>query len=158
MRSFLHENEKEAHRLVKEVLSTCGDYLLVDRIVDESDNSIRAVWTVPVDGAWFRTDGAGKNLLLPGTVTTEHLVQAGEVLIFRARGGRPESDGVPVLAKIRSARFRAMVRPGDCLESELKLTEQVGAAYYVSGKVSVNGKIVLKAELSFTATEAVSKL
>ena len=158
MQSFLHENETEAHRLVREVLSTCGEYLLVDRLVDESENSIRAVWTVPSDGVWFRTDGKDKNLLLPGTVTTEHLVQAGEILIYRVRGGRPASDGVPVLAKIRSARFKAMVRPGDRLESELKLTERLGAAYYVSGTVSVNSKVVLKAELSFTATEAISKL
>ena len=49
-----------------------------------------------------------------------------------------------------------MVKPGDVLTSELRLTETVGAAYYVTGNVKVGPQTVLKAELTFTATNAIS--
>ena len=156
MDTFVRNNADDALSVVKEVLPTCGDYLLVDRVLEEGENVLSAQWTVPNDGLWFRTDGAGNKLLLPGTVTTEHLIQAGEILIYRERGGRPADDGVPVLARIRSARYRAMVKPGDVLVSRLKLTETVGAAYYVTGSVKVGDQTVLKAELTFTATNAIS--
>ena len=154
--TFIRDNSDDALEIVKQILPTCGEYLLVDRVLEEGPNTLSAQWSVPEDGPWFRTDGAGQKLLLPGTVTTEHLIQAGEILIYRERGGRPEDDGVPVLARIRSARYRAMVKPGDVLTSELRLTETVGAAYYVTGIVKVGAQTVLKAELTFTATNAIS--
>ena len=156
MDTFIRDNAEEALAIVKQILPTCGEYLLVDRVLEEGPNVLSAEWKVPEDGPWFRTDGAGQKLLLPGTVTTEHLIQAGEILIYRERGGRLEDDGVPVLARIRSARYRAMVKPGDVLTSTLQLNETVGAAYYVTGSVKVGTATVLKAELTFTATKAIS--
>ena len=108
--------------------------------------------------SYYRTDDEGNSLLLPGTITTEHLVQAGELLIYRIRGGRHEGDGVPVLARVRSARYREMVKPGDVITSTITLTHALEPAYYVTAVASVGQTIVLKAELTFTASKAIDDM
>ena len=158
MVSLVRQDTTESSALTKSILKTCGDYILVDRVLSETDNSINAVWETPTNASYYRTDDEGNALLLPGTITTEHLVQAGELLIYRIRGGRHEGDGVPVLARVRSARYREMVKPGDVITSKITLTHALEPAYYVTAVASVGQTIVLKAELTFTASKAIDDI
>ena len=93
MVSLVGQDPIDATAIAHSILKTCGDYILVDRVLSESENTIIAEWQTPTKSHYFRTDDDGQPLLLPGTITTEHLVQAGELLIYRIRGGRHEGDG-----------------------------------------------------------------
>lgn len=77
--------------------------------------------------------------IMPGVLTLESLFQAGAILLsslVAEAGGK----GVPALTRIRDAKFKNMVRPGDVLTLEVEMEEQVGPAFYMKGIASVNGK------------------
>jgi hypothetical protein len=133
-----------------EALATCGRYRLVDSVEREEPERLVVSWTAKPDLSVYRTDGADRVLLLPGTVALEHAVQGGEALIWRRRG-RPAEDGVPVLARMRSVKCRDMIRPGQTLVTELAWQGQTGPAFEVRAVSRVDGRKVLEADLVFTA-------
>jgi hypothetical protein len=139
-----------------DALATCGDHRLVERVVAESDDALTTRSHLRVDAAYHRTDGAGRALLVPGTILLEHAVQSGEALIHRDRG-RPEGDGVPVLARVKRVAFRAPVPPGSVLTTEVTMTDRVGPAFYVRARGAVDGATVFEADLVFTATKAIER-
>ena len=135
-----------------EALRTCGAYRLVDRVEREGEGWLDVAWTVPHQASFHRTDGAERLLLLPGTVTLEHLVQAGEALIWRLRGRSPD-EGVPVLGRLRWAKFRGMVRPGDVLRSTVRFEAQTGPAFEVAAESRVEDAVVVRAQMAFTVAD-----
>lgn len=143
--------------LVCEILATCGDHQLVDHATAQGEGWLEVTWTPPADGPWYRTDGHGRRLLMPGTVTTELAVQAGELLIYALDGGRRPEDGVPVLGRITKARFTGPVAPGEPLFAKVVLRQRLGPAFYVDATVRTKAGKVMSARLTFTATEAMNR-
>jgi len=137
-----------------EALATCGEHRLVDEVVRSTDDALVTRSRLDPAAPFHRTDGAGRALLVPGTTLLEHAVQSGEALIHRDRG-RPKDDGVPVLARVKRVAFRAPVKPGAVLTTEVRLLERVGPAFYVKAKGTVEDRVVMDAELVFTATKAI---
>ena len=54
--------------------------------------------------------------------------------------------------RLDNVKFKRMVRPGDTVEVEVTLNEQLGKAYYLTGKVTLGGK--LTARLDFACSVA----
>jgi len=44
-----------------------------------------------------------------------------------------------------------MVRPGETLDIEVELNEKLGGAWFLSGKVSVDGDVAVRLEFACTA-------
>lgn len=143
----------EARARLDQALLTCEAWRLVDTVAAQGDDWLEARWRPAPDADWYRGDGAGGGLLLPGTVTLEHVVQCGEALIYAMRG-RPADDGIPVLAGVRRMRCRGLVRPGQTLQTRVRLLDQLGPAYVIHGRVARDDERVLDVTLSFTATAA----
>jgi len=138
-----------------EALATCGRFRLVDEVVDEGPDRCTTRSRLDAGASHYRTDGRGRALLVPGTILLEHAVQSGEALIHRLHG-RSEADGVPVLARVKRAAFRAPVEPGATLTTEVLLTDRVGPAFYVTARSTAGGSTAIEAELVFTATRALA--
>ena len=51
-----------------------------------------------------------------------------------------------------------MVKPGDVITSTITLTHALEPAYYVTAVASVGQTVVLKAELTFTASKAIDDM
>ena len=64
---------------------------------------------------------------------------------------RQHGKSLGVVTKVENARFKQLVRPGDQLEIEVQLKEQLAQAFYFSGKIKVAGKVV--AQLDFTCEQ-----
>ena len=60
---------------------------------------------------------------------------------------------VPVVTRQNETRFRRMVRPGETLEIEVELTETLGSAWFLKGKVSVDGQVAVRLEFACTAAK-----
>ena len=56
---------------------------------------------------------------------------------------------IPVIARIRSARFRHPIYTGDLMEAEVNLKENTGPAYFLTGRETASGKKILS--IVFTA-------
>jgi len=148
--------EASAER-VREILATCGRHQLVEHVCSQGPDWLEARWTPPADGPWYRTDGADRALLLPGTMTCELAVQAAELLIYAIDGGRRPEDGVPVLGRITRARFSGPVPPGTALTAHVRLRHRLGPAFYVEAVVRADEAKVMSARLTFTATQAIGR-
>jgi 3-hydroxyacyl-[acyl-carrier-protein] dehydratase len=49
---------------------------------------------------------------------------------------------------VQNAKFKNMVRPGDTLNMEVELLENISNASYMKGTIRVGGKVVLALEFT----------
>ena len=124
-------------------------FLLVDEIVEQDENRIVCRKTFSGDEFWY----AGhypEFPLTPGVLLCEAAMQAGAILLSQHVG---ESDGVPVATRANNVRFKKMVRPGDTIEIEAILEERLANAFFLKGKVTVDGKVAVRLEFACTLTQ-----
>ena len=87
--------------------------------------------------------------LLPGVIQLEMCFQAAAVLIATIDQG---GDGVPVVARTDGVKFKRMIRPGETCEIEVSIEDRLPGAYYLTGKVRVDGRLACRCD--FTTAEA----
>ncbi len=78
-------------------------------------------------------------------------MQAGGVLLASKLGD--QTAGVPVATRMDQVRFRRMVRPGETVEIEVNLRDQVSQAYYLDARVRCEGKVAARLEFACTLSE-----
>jgi 3-hydroxyacyl-[acyl-carrier-protein] dehydratase len=125
------------HKEIKSAIPHREPFLLVDEIVEQSDNRIVCRKRFTGDEFWYRGHYP-EFPLTPGVLLCEAAMQAGAVLL--AKHINAEHDGVPVATRMNNVKFKAMVRPGDTVELEVDLVERMGDAFFLNGKVTVGGK------------------
>jgi 3-hydroxyacyl-[acyl-carrier-protein] dehydratase len=118
-------------------------FLFVDRVIAHEGDELVAEWDVPRDLPAFTGHFPGEPVL-PGVLISEFTFQAGAILIYATSQDDKASPGIPVLTRIVDARFKKIVRPGETLRAEVRITERLGMARYVSAKVASNGKLVAR--------------
>ena len=122
--------------------------LLVDEIVERGEDFIVCKKTFTPDEFFFQ--GHYPDFpIVPGVILCEAAMQAGAVLLSKMVSG---ADGVPVAARMKDVKFKKMVRPGESVLLEARLTDRMKDAFFLSGKVSSDGK--LAASLTYTVTVA----
>lgn len=82
--------------------------------------------------------------VFPGVLQCEACFQAGAVLI--AKSGAVTGDQIPVVTRQNNTQFRRMVRPGETIQVEVDLTERLANAFYLKGRVTVDGKVSARLE------------
>ena len=118
-------------------------FLFVDRVIAHEGDTLTAEWDVPSDLPAFTGHFPGEPVL-PGVLISEFTFQAGAILIYATSHDDKASPGIPVLTRIQDARFKKIVRPGETLRAEVRITERLGMARYVTGKVTSAGKLVAR--------------
>jgi 3-hydroxymyristoyl/3-hydroxydecanoyl-(acyl carrier protein) dehydratase len=149
---LVSDDPAEARRWIREAVLQPEPLLLVDRVVAQGEDWLETVFQVPRAGPLLRGDDRAR--VLPGTLTTEQAVQASELLIHALRGPTTVADGVPVLTRLRHARFRGLVRPGDVVTTRVALADRLGPVYSIRAAARVDGAPVFEAHLVFAATSA----
>ena len=122
--------------------------LLVDQVVEQTEKTILCRKTFsPSD---FFVQGHFPNYtLVPGVILCECCLQSGAILLSQFT---PKEGAVPVATRLDNVKFKRMVRPGDTIQMEITLNDVVSTAYFMTGKVTVDGK--LAARLHFACTVA----
>lgn len=123
-------------------------FLWIDEVVDISEQRIHARKTIAPELDVFQ--GHYPHFpILPGVLQLEAAFQAGAILIAKTQD---VSEGqVPVVTRVNNTKFRTMVRPGDVLDIEVELTETLSNAFFLKGKVSVDGKVTVRLEFACAA-------
>ena len=123
-------------------------FLWIDEIVEIGENSLRARTFVDPKHEVFA--GHYPHFpVLPGVLLCEMALQAGAVLIAKVQA---LADGaVPVATRLNNAQFRRMVRPGDTVETEVVLTERLANAYFLTGRLTVDGRLAARLEFACAA-------
>jgi len=118
-------------------------FLLVDEIVEVSRDRIVTTRYVDPDFDFFRGHYPNQPVM-PGVLICESCFQSGALLMAHRVGAFDAEDGIPVLTRIKDARFRSIVRPGDTLRIEVSLDEALDNAYYFTGRVTCEDLPVLR--------------
>ena len=119
--------------------------LLVDEIVAISESEITCRKTFAADEPFVQ--GHFPDFpLVPGVILCECCLQAGALLLSDIAS--MDGDVVPIATRMDGVKFKKMVRPGDTVEIHAKLNEQISNAYYMTGKMTLNGKLSVRLEFA----------
>jgi 3-hydroxyacyl-[acyl-carrier-protein] dehydratase len=126
-------------------------FLFVDEILDLAPGeSARARWRVDPAAAFFQGHFPG-NPMLPGVIIVEALAQTGALAAL----AEPGSAGkLALFAGIERARFRRVVRPGEELVLETRLTRRRGPLGEGEATASVDGETACETTLKFALVDA----
>lgn len=119
-------------------------FLFVDEIVDVSETSATTCLTVRPDFPFFEGHYPG-NPIMPGVLLCEAVFQTGAIFLARKLGPEAlDAEKVnPVLSRIRDARFKRMVLPGEVVKITVTEKDQLGKFHNLSGEVRKDGKVAM---------------
>ena len=121
--------------------------LLLDEVVEWDNERIVCKKTFDAE-EWFFQGHYPEFPLVPGVLLCEAAMQAGAVLLSK----HPKGEGVPVAGRLNDVKFKRMIRPGDTIVIETTLDDRMADAFFLSAKVTCDGKPALT--LSFAVTVA----
>lgn len=126
-------------------------FLFVDEVVElVPGRSARARLFVDPDAPFFAGHFPG-NPILPGVIIVEALAQTGALATL----AEPGMEGkLALFAGIERARFRRVVRPGETLELETRLTRRRGPLGEGEAVARVDGAVACEATLRFGLVDA----
>jgi 3-hydroxyacyl-[acyl-carrier-protein] dehydratase len=122
---------------IKSALPHREPFLLIDEIAEQTDNRIVCRKRFTGEEFWYAGHYPDYPLT-PGVLLLESAMQAGAVLL--ANRVENSSEKVPVVTRINNVKFKLMVRPGDTIDLNVTLTEQMAGAYFMDASVLLGGK------------------
>ena len=128
-------------------------FLFVDEIVELSEERIVSKKLADPKADFFRGHYPDQPVM-PGVLICECCFQAGALLVAHRIGADQAAKGIPVVTRIQDARFKRMVRPGEMLHVEVTLDDVLDNAYFMTGRVTVDGKPVVRVTFACMQAEA----
>jgi 3-hydroxyacyl-[acyl-carrier-protein] dehydratase len=132
---------------LEEILPHRAPMLLVEEAYIDEDRRAHGFYTVRGD-EWFLKGHFPGNPIVPGVILCEMMAQSSSITIKDEVQGK-----LPLFTGIEKARFKRQVAPGDKLEFVCELTGGKGPFRFAEGTGFVDGKVFLKASMSFALVE-----
>jgi len=141
-------------------------FLFVDEVVELEEQRILTRVQADPTAEFFKGHYPG-NPMMPGVLLCECCFQAGALLVShhlkslfspRHAGGTATDNhstpGTPVITRIKDAKFKQIVRPGAVLDVEVAIDENVDDVFFMTGRLRVGGKLVLRVEFAATLVDS----
>jgi UDP-3-O-[3-hydroxymyristoyl] N-acetylglucosamine deacetylase/3-hydroxyacyl-[acyl-carrier-protein] dehydratase len=136
---------------IKSIIPHRYPFLLVDKVLDISDNHIVGLKNVTMNEGFF-TGHFPHEPVMPGVLQVEAMAQTGGIFFLHSKIN-PESYNTYFL-RIDNAKFKHKVVPGDTLIFDLKLIAPIRRGIcQMKGTAYVGNKIVMEAELTAQITK-----
>ena len=119
-------------------------FLFVDKIIEITESGATASLKIKQDFSFFEGHYPG-NPIMPGVLLCESVFQTGAIFLadYLVSESLNDASVTPVLSRIRDARFKRMVKPGDDVEISVKLEEKIGQFFSMTGEVRKDAKVAL---------------
>ena len=130
---------------IMKVLPHRPPFILIDKILEISDNHILGLKNISMNEGFFEGHFPGKPIM-PGVLQIEAMAQTGGILILNTV---PDPENyLTFFARIKNAKFKYPVVPGDTLVFKLELLSPLRRGIiHMKGECFVDGKIASEAEL-----------
>ena len=136
---------------IKQILPHREPFLMVDR-VDELEPGVKATGVKAVSGnEWFFMGHFAEKKVMPGVLIVEAIAQMGGIALLSMEQMKGK---LAFLGRIKNARFKEKVVPGDSLMLEASIEDVRESIGLGSGKAYVNGKLAASCELVFAIGDA----
>ena len=136
---------------IKQILPHREPFLMVDR-VDDLEPGVKAKGVKAVSGnEWFFMGHFADKKVMPGVLIVEAIAQMGGIALLSMEQMKGK---LAFLGRIKIARFKEKVVPGDSLVLEATLDDVREGIGTGSGKAYVNGKLAVSCELVFAIGDA----
>ena len=124
-------------------------FLWVDKIVAFDAETIVTEKFIDPNLDFFRGHYPGYPIM-PGVLLCEAVFQTGALFMARILKESGQSGGAgektPVLTRIKEAKFKREVKPGDTIMMHVTLDENIGNVWFFKGKVLVDNKTAVKVD------------
>ncbi len=131
---------------IKKVLPHRFPFLFVDSVEEINEEMIIAKKNCSFNEPFFQ--GHFPNYpIMPGVLQIEGLAQVSGIFIKKQYLKDVDENIIPLFLGIDKARFKREIRPGDVLTYEIKIEEKRETIFFVSGKITCDGKLCTKARL-----------
>jgi len=131
-------------------------FLWVDTVISYDSRTLIAEKFISPDLDFFQGHYPGYPIM-PGVLLCEAVFQTGALFMAKMlqESGQTTEAGrkAPVLTRIKGAKFKREVKPGDTIRMHVTLDENIGNAWFFKGKVLVEDKIAVKVDFGCTLTE-----
>lgn len=123
-------------------------FLLVDKILSSTEDCIETEKTFAEDLDFYTGHYPG-NPITPGVILCEAVFQSGALLMGKlVQNKQKTAEGVPVLTRIQSAKFKRTVFPGDTVQISVRIIEELSNVSFLKGTLKVSGKTALQVEFA----------
>ena len=134
-------------------------FLLVDEIVERSKDWIVCRKTFSGNEFWYQGHYP-EFPITPGVLLCEAAMQAGAILLSGADSSGAGSTGhgssspgtVPVATRANNVQFKKTVLPGETIQMEVELIEQLASAFFLKARITVDGRVVARLDFACTMT------
>jgi 3-hydroxyacyl-[acyl-carrier-protein] dehydratase len=144
-------NQLDIHRVL-ELLPHRYPFLLVDKVLDSTADSITALKNVTVNEPFFQGHFP-RRPVMPGVLIIEALAQASLILSFVIEGGAPKPNTIYYFVGIDNARFKRPVEPGDQLILKSSLRRTVKGISIFDSAAYIGEDLAASAQIMCTARE-----
>jgi len=119
-------------------------FLLIDKIIDISDEQIIGVKNVTFN-EWFFQGHFPGNPIMPGVLQIEALAQCGGILCINAM---PQGQYDTYFLQIDNCKFKSMVKPGDTMILKMQLNGPIRRGICdMKGTVYVGNRVCTEADM-----------